>query len=485
MKAIWLLIPILIPILGGLATRFINKNDKLRKIVSFSIVLFTSIITIIFSFFISKDSFTLIPFTDSIRFSLKLDGLGKIFTWMISILWPLSTLYSFEYMENEERKNIYNSYYIMTFGIVLGIAFSSNLLTMYVFYEALTFITLPLIQHTMTKEAKRAGRYYLYFSLSGSSMALIGLIVLLVSSSSLEFTFGGIASAPLLEAYLLCFLGFGVKAALFPVCFWLPMAGCAPTPTTALLHAVAVVKAGAFAVMRITYYNFSYLLIKGSWVQELYICLASFTILYGSCMALKEQHFKRRLAYSTISNLSYIVLGTVLMSEFSFNASVLHILYHSITKILLFFACGFIIKNTSSHQLYVYELNGLGKKMPLLFILFTIGSLSLTGIPLFCGFVSKWNLCMACIEENTIFSYIGLTSLLISALLTAIYSLSISIRAFAYPSSNLNIEKFNNAKDANWKVVLILSVFAISTIIFGITSSPIINIISSLLGGVS
>jgi multicomponent Na+:H+ antiporter subunit D len=384
-------------------------------------------------------------------------------------------------MEDEERKEEYNMFYIMTFGVVLGIAFAGNLFTMFIFYEILTLITLPLIIHPLTKEAKKAGNYYLYFSLSGSVLALIGLIIITITAGNSDFILGGILNSKLSYAYLISFLGFGVKAAIFPFSFWLPMASAAPTPTTALLHAVAVVKAGVFAIMRITYYNFNYTLLQNTWVQYVVMMLSAFTIIFGSTVALKEQHFKRRLAYSTISNLSYILLGVTLFSKSGLIAAILHFIFHSITKICLFFACGAIIKNSSAH--YVFELNSLGKKMPLTFTFFTIASLSLTGIPLFAGFISKWYLINASITNGSVFAYIGSGSLILSALLTAIYTLSISLRGFLYPVNPKYEQIYQQAHEPNLIYLITIGVFALACVVFGIFSNSFIGMIENMFGG--
>lgn len=485
MSAYFLIIPIILPILFGLILKiFPIKNDKIRKISSFGVVLLTSIIMWVFLFTIKEDKAILIPFTDSIDFSLKLDGLGKIFAGMVAILWPVALCYSFVYMKHDGRKESYNRFYVMTYGVVLGLACSANLITLYFFYECLTFITLPLIIHYQTEEAKRAGRYYLYFSLSGSSLVLGGLVILAVTTGSTDFLMGGLLttnSTLLNVAYLLAFFGFGVKAALFPLCYWLPMAGAAPTPTTALLHAVAVVKAGAFAIMRVTYYNWNYELLHNSWAQAIALCFIAFTIVYGSTKALKEQHLKRRFAYSTISNLSYILLGVLLCSKVGLAAALVHFLYHSITKISIFFSCGAIIETNETH--YIYELNGMGKKAPIIFTIYTISGLSLIGVPLFAGFISKYYLLSASINEGTVFSYLGLAALIISAILTAIYVLSITVRAFVKEPIKGYEHFYEEAKEPEIGFLITCGIFAVLTVVFGIFSSPILQIIANMIGG--
>ena len=314
MNSVFLLIPILVCVLGAVLSTLIFKNDeKKNHIFIFFVVLLTSIITWVLLFTVEGDKFILIQFFQGLDISFKLDGLGKIFSGMVSILWPLATLYAFSYMEHAKKKSIYFMFYTLTYAIVLGISFSANMETLYLFYECLTLATLPLIIQPMTKQSKKAGRIYMYFSLAGSALAFVGLMFLLkFANGQTDFVKGGNLillegnKNALLFAYFVAFMGFGVKSAIFPLHIWLPLAGAAPTPTTALLHAVAVVKSGVFALMRLTYFSFCLELIQGEWVQTVTMAIAIFTIVYGSARALKETHFKRRLAYSTISNLSYI-----------------------------------------------------------------------------------------------------------------------------------------------------------------------------------
>lgn len=486
-----LLLPIVVCALGAILSLIVFKNnEKKNHIFIFFVVLLTSIITWVLLFTIKEgEKFIIIQFFEGLDISLKLDGLGKIFSGMVSILWPLAMLYAFSYMKHAAKKNIYFMFYTLTYAIVLGISFSANMETLYLFYECLTLATLPLIIQPMTKQSKKAGRIYMYFSLAGSAMAFMGLMFLLKYTKgtdlSTDFIMGGntfLNEGPesiLRFAYFIAFLGFGVKSAIFPLHIWLPLAGAAPTPTTALLHAVAVVKSGVFALMRLTYFAFPLELIKGEWVQTVTMCLAIFTIVYGSCKALKETHFKRRLAYSTISNLSYIIFGITLMNQIGLQAAVLHLLFHSISKITLFFSCGIVMHKADVN--YVYELDGLGKKMPITFICFFISALSLTGIPLFAGFISKFYLASAALSVNSVLAFIGIIALIISALLTAIYSLSVCFRAFINKPSEINKEAYEKAHDGDIKYSLPIIVFSVLCVVFGFCSSGLIELINSLL----
>jgi multicomponent Na+:H+ antiporter subunit D len=264
---------------------------------------------------------------------------------------------------------------------------------------------------------------------------------------------------------------------MFPFSSWLPQAGVAPTPVTALLHAVAVVKAGAFTVMRVTYYSFGTELLRGTWAQHLLQVLVIFTIVYGCSRALKETHLKRRLAWSTVSNLSYILFGATLMTPLGLVGALCHMVFHAVMKICSFFCAGAVIYKTERN--YVHELNGFGRKMPKVFIIFTISGLALMGVPGLCGFVSKWNLAKAAVDAATPFSYLGIAALLISALLTAIYMMSISVRAF-FPGKDFDYSKLEGVEDPNWMMMLPLVLFVIAMFVFGLHSAPVLSVIESV-----
>ncbi|MDE7231993.1 MAG: proton-conducting membrane transporter, partial [Lachnospiraceae bacterium] len=276
------------------------------------------------------------------------------------------------------------------------------------------------------------------------------------------------------------FMGFGVKAAVCPFNSWLPQAGVAPTPVTALLHAVAVVKAGAFAILRLTYYSFGTDFLKGTWAQDVVMAIVMFTIVYGCSRAVKETHLKRRLAYSTISNLSYILFGAVIMTPLGMAAALSHLVFHAIMKISSFFCAGAIMHQTDRH--YVHELDGLGYKMPCIFGIFTLSSLALMGVPGLAGFISKWNLASAAAESGNPLAYGGVACLLVSALLTAIYMLSIVVRAF-FPGKNFDYGTVAEIKDPNWKMLVPLFVFSAFIILFGVYSQPIVNFFTDVAMG--
>ncbi|MDO4345473.1 MAG: proton-conducting transporter membrane subunit [Eubacteriales bacterium] len=489
MSKYWILTAILLPILGGALTPLLpfKKREQMMIYVE-AVMLATSAIVIALIAHGKMSIFEVIYFVRGLSISFKIDGMTMVFAGLVSILWPLATLYAFEYMEHEGHEKIFFMFYSMTYGVTLGIAFASDMLSMYFFYELLTLVTVPLVMHTLTREAILASRKYLYYSLGGAAFALIGLVFLLSYGDTLEFTMGGVLDMAqvgdkknlLLTIYLLAFMGFGVKAAIWPLSSWLPQAGVAPTPVTALLHAVAVVKAGVFAIIRLTYYSFGCDFLRGTWVQAVVMGLAMFSIVYGCSRAVKETHIKRRLAYSTVSNLSYIIFGATIMTPLGLVGALCHLICHAFMKICSFLCAGAIMHQTGKS--YIYELNGMGRKMPVVFTCFTISAFGLMGVPGLAGFISKWNLAQAAVESGNVQAYFGIGCLLISALLTAIYMLSIVVRAF-FPGRDFDYGTLQGIKDPTWKMCLPLMLFAAAIVCLGLFSSPLVGFLQDIAAG--
>lgn len=474
-----IILVILIPIIAGALVPMLSFKKRWHMEVFLeSAVILNSILVWYLLLHHSDSTFLLAHFTGDLSICFKVDGMGMVFAGLVSALWPFATLYAFEYMTKEEHEKIFFLFYTMTYGITLGIALSANLLTMYFFYELLTLVTVPLVMHTLTREAILASRKYLYYSLGGAAFAFIGLIMIIIYGTTTDFILGGVLDLTkiggrtnvLLFVYVMAFLGFGVKAAVFPFNSWLPQAGVAPTPVTALLHAVAVVKSGAFAIIRLTYYSFGVDFLKGTWAQNTVMLMVMFTIVYGCSRAVKETHLKRRLAYSTISNLSYILFGVTIMTPLGLVGALTHLIFHAVIKICSFFCAGAIIHQTEKQ--YVHELDGMGYRMPCVFGIFTVSALALMGVPGLAGFISKWNLASAAVESGNPVAYFGIACLLISALLTAIYMLTIVVRAF-FPGKDFDDSSIKEFKDPNWKMLLPLFVFVFFIIAFGLYSQPL------------
>lgn len=495
MRFVLMLTVILLPFVGGILLQLLKfENKKYKQCYIFSYVFINTLLTYVLLAQGPTELIRIINFAgEKLNISLKIDGMSIVFAGLVSTLWPLATLYSFPYMEHEHNgrvhENIFYLFYTATYGVTLGIAMSGNMLTMYCFYELLTLVTVPLVMHTLTREAVLASRKYFYYSLGGAAFAFIGMIFLIVYGDSLAFMFGGVLNLEaiggkkdlLLLIYVLSFMGFGVKAAICPFNSWLPEAGVAPTPVTALLHAVAVVKSGAFAIMRLTYYSFGADFVRGTWAQYFLMCIVIFTIVYGCSMAVKETHIKRRLAYSTISNLSYILFGVLIMTPLGLVGALCHMVFHGVMKICSFFCAGAMI--TQAHANFVHELDGMAKKMPKIFGIFTVSAFALMGVPGLCGFVSKWNLAKAAMESGNPLALVGVGGLLISALLTAIYMLSIVIRAY-FPGNDFDYGKLHEEIcDPDWRMILPLILFVIAMFVIGVYSAPLVTFFTGVANG--
>ncbi len=428
----FLFVPMLFAILCGLfmfIRPFTDRTSRNKYV--FAVTCLTSVMVLGFALSGNEAYQVLIPLDDQLNVAFRVDGLSRVFCLIISILWPIAVLYSFEYMSLEHKENRFFAFYTITYGVVIGIAMAENYFTLYLFYELLTCVTLPIVMHEMDDKARFAGRRYIIYSMSGAALSFIAMI-LVMSHGSLSYTLGGAAAVTGMTAqmvFLLGFFGFGAKAAIVPLHAWLPTAGVAPTPVTALLHAVAVVNSGLFAILRLTYYCVGAEVLQGTLAQNIAMGFACFTIVYGSAMALRNRNLKRRLAYSTVSNLSYVLLGATLMNPAGMTAALMHMVQHSAIKITLFFVAGALLCATHHHRRNVDEYEGYAKKLPLLFIVFAIASLSLIGVPPFGGFTSKWAIAEAAAAAGTPMAYVGIAALCISAFLTGLYLVDVLIWA--------------------------------------------------------
>lgn len=490
MSRYWILAAILLPILGGAVGPLLPlKNRKQMMIYFETVTVLTSLIVWSVLMHGTTEVFHVIYFVENLSISFKIDGLTIVFAGLVSLLWPLATLYAFEYMEHEGHEKTFFMFYTITYGITLGIAFASDMLSMYFFYELLTLSTIPLVMHTLKREAILAVRKYIYYSLGGAAFALMGLVFLIVYGNTCEFVMGGVLNLDkigdktnlLLWIYFFAFMGFGVKAAIWPLSSWLPQAGVAPTPVTALLHAVAVVKAGVFAIIRLTYYSFGTEFLRGTWVQYAVMGFAMFTIVYGCSRAVKETHIKRRLAYSTVSNLSYIIFGVTIMTPLGLVGALCHLVCHAVMKICSFLCAGAFMHQTGKS--YIYEMDGVGRKMPVVFGCFTVAALGLMGVPGLAGFVSKWNLAAAAVDSGNVLAYLGIVCLLISALLTAIYMMTVVIRAF-FPKKDFDAAALEGVADPGWKMCVPLLIFAAGVIGLGFGSGSLVEFFEKIAAGI-
>ena len=375
---------------------------------------------------------TLFSFAPGADIALRVDGLGLSFALVASFLWIVTSIYSIGYMRglSEHSQTRFYAFFAIALFSAVGAAFAANLLTLYLFYEILSLSTYPLVTHHQDEEARISGRKYLGYIL-GTSVGLVlpAMIICYNIAGTLEFAQGGIFGADISRSaatvLLLMFLFGFAKAALIPLHGWLPAAMVAPTPVSALLHAVAVVKVGAFSIVRIVTGVFGYEVLASFHLGDVVALIASVTIILGSLIALSQDELKRRLAFSTVSQLAYIVLGVGLLTPYGTVGGVLHIVMHALGKITLFFCAGAIMVATGKK--YISQMDGLGKTMPLTMGAFLIGSLSIIGLPPCGGFISKWYLVLGTLQKQ---SLLFLAVILVSSFLNAVYFLPIVYRAF-------------------------------------------------------
>ena len=432
----------------------------------------------------------LVSFSESFSISLRIDGASMVYGGIVSVLWPLVTAYALDYMSHEGHENRFFSFWLMAYGVVLGIAYSEDFLSLYLFYELLTLATLPLVMHGMDEKARYAGRQYVVYSLSGASFAFIGMVFLLnYGVGHLNFTYGGVLDPSLIAGhentllivFVAAFFGFGVKAAIFPFYKWLPDASVAPTPVSALLHAVAVVKAGAFAIVRLIYFGFGADFLRGTWAQNVVMAATIVTIVYGSARALRTPHLKRRLAFSTVSNLSYILFSLTLMTPAGLLGGLTHMVYHAFVKITMFCCAGAIIHKSGRE--YVYELEDCGRVMPVTFATFSISSFALIGLPPLGGFAGKWMIAEGAVASGNPMAYVGIGALILSTLLTTLYLITIVARAY-FPVGQLDTAALDRIRDPGWSMKVPLILLTASGVLLALVSDGLIRFLALVSQGV-
>lgn len=430
------LVAVIIPVLGAILLLFVpEEKDNIRNPLAFVISLATALVVISVVQLVLQGNIVYINIVEilpGLDLSFRVDPLGALFSGAAAILWVFAVLYSTGYMAHEHNRRRYFVFYLLSLGITMGIAFAANLFTLYLFYELLTLATYPLVVHEGNKEAQSAGVRYMIYSFFGAGLVLYSLFITFGMVGTLSFAQGGIMAeaartAPMLltTVFVAYILGFGVKAAVMPLHSWLPSAMAAPTPVSALLHAVAVVKSGVYGILRVMYSVFGTETMMELNLGIIVAVLVSFTIVLSSIIAMRQDVLKRRLAYSTISQLGYITLGAGLLTMLGLTGGLLHIINHALLKITLFFCAGAII--TVTGKKYISELNGVGRRMPITMLAFTVGSIGMVGILPVNGFISKWYLMGGSLDAGMpIFVIILITS----ALLNAIYFFPIVTAAF-------------------------------------------------------
>ncbi|MGO4118843.1 monovalent cation/H+ antiporter subunit D family protein [Rhizobium ruizarguesonis] len=422
--------------LAALAVLLLNKRERLRDLVSplAAIAMFAIVVsmapTVLAGGTVELRLFEILP---GIDFAFRVDALGMVFATVSSLLWIVAAIYSVGYMRhlNEHAQTRFFACFASSLAAAAGGAFAANLFTLVIFYEVLSLVTYPLVYHHEDEEGWRGSRKYLVYLMGASKSALLAALALTYHiAGSLDFVAGGLlagsdASAALLTVVYFCYLFGFAKAAVMPMHAWLPAAMVAPTPVSALLHAVAVVKMGVFCVLRVVFHVFGTGLVGGLDLGIVTAYLASFTILMASVYALTRDDLKARLAYSTVSQLSYIVLGAVLLSPVAMVGGIIHIAAHAFSKITLFFCAGSIY--CASGKRNISDMAGVGRRLPWTMGAFFVASLSMIGVPPTAGFVSKWYLALGSVEAGEI---AFLIVLLVSSVLNAAYFLPVSYAAF-------------------------------------------------------
>ena len=482
MKVDQLILAILIlPVAGAVGIALSRRSPNLREGITLltAVLLFIGVVQLLEPVMGGAfPSLTLLAPLPGLPIAFRVEPLGMLFALIASGLWMVNSIYSIGYMRknNEKHQTRFYVCFALAIGSALAIAFAANLLTLFLFYEVLTLITYPLVTHAGSEKAKKGGRVYLGILMGTSVLFLLPAVIYTWHvAGTTDFRPGGILPADLAPgavSVLLALFMFGIgKAALMPFHRWLPAAMVAPTPVSALLHAVAVVKAGVFTVIKVIVYIFGLDILAGTtgWL----IALSGFTIVAASVLALNADNLKRRLAYSTVSQLSYVIMGAALLTPISVMGATLHLVVHAFGKITLFFAAGAIY--TATHKTEVSELNGIGRRMPWTMTAFTVAALSLIGIPPAAGFLSKWYILSSAVDGR---HYYVLAVLLVSTLLNAAYFLPIVHAAFFRQADARDAGHPHG--EAPWPMVLALTLTAAMTIVLFFFSDPLLQVASQL-----
>ncbi len=375
---------------------------------------------------------TRLPLLPNIDLVLHADALSLLFVALSTVLWLVTTIYAIGYLEDSPNRSRFFGFFSLCVSATTGIALAGNLVTFLIFYEALTLVTYPLVVHRGTEESHRAGRLYLAYTLGGGALFLVGVVWLKSMAGALDFTAAGVLASrtdlspdSLRWVFLLLITGLGVKAALVPLHGWLPVAMTAPAPVSALLHAVAVVKAGAFGIVRVVYDVYGFEFARSLGLTDFLAIAASMTILYGSIRALSQDGLKPRLAYSTVSQVSYIALGTAIAGPLATIGGIVHLVHQGVMKITLFFCVGNFAETLEVHK--ISEMNGIARRMPKTMIAFTVAALGMIGVPPVAGFISKWYLGVGAVDAG---EHWVLFVLMASGALNAAYFLPTLYRAW-------------------------------------------------------
>ena len=485
-----LMLSILIPILWGVLLLLLPEFKNRKTLIAVTLVGLIVAAALGLVTAIRGAELLLFSLGKNLNLYFRVDNLGRLFAVVVILVWTLAGIYAFEYMKHETKEKRYFGFYVMVFGVLHGLVFSGNMVTFYLFYELMTLLSVPLILHNRSREAIMGGLKYLFYSLFGAYMVLFGLFFLNKYAVTLNFLPGGaldLAAVAGHETLLLVvsfamIIGFSVKAGMFPLHAWLPTAHpVAPAPASAVMSGI-IVKMGVLGMIRVVYYLVGADFIRGTWVQTTWMILSLITVFMGSMLAYREKVMKKRLAYSTVSQASYILFGLALLQPQAMMGSLLHVVFHAVIKSCLFLSAGAIIYKTGKTR--VEDLRGIGKEMPATIWCYTLASAALIGIPPASGFISKWYLATGALESGLgVFSWLGPVVLLTSALLTAGYLLPITVNGFL-PGAEFDAEKLQKKEPKLTMLVplLILGVLAVLMGVFpGVLTGFLSEIISTVL----
>ncbi len=483
-----LLIALLIPLIGTLGVMFKGDNENIREGISSvsSILLLLVVGSMIPAVLQGKTlvfhMFTILP---GVSVTLRADSMSMIFAIVASSLWTIAVFYSMGYMRGlkEHAQTRFNACFALSIFGAIGVAFSDNLFTMYLFYEIVSVCTYPLVAHHQDEEGYNGARkYIIYLTTTAKAFLLPAMILIYVLTGTLDFASNihdgvfpeGVSGALVIMLYIFCIFGFA-KNGVMPFHHWLPGAMVAPTPVSALLHAVAVVKVGVFCTTRVMLYTFGTDTMHALNLGIPTAYFVGFTVVVASIIALSKDNLKARLAYSTVSQLSYIILGVALLTDPGIQGGLIHIVNHAFSKITLFFCAGAIYVVT--HKKYISELDGLGKTMPFTFGAFAIASLSMIGAPPVAGFITKWNLLIGSVEAHQL----GILLILIaSTLLNAAYFAPITYRAF-FGKRPVG-EPFTGIKEAPLSMLIPILIACTISVLIGIFPDFMLQFVKAVTG---
>ena len=439
--------------------------------------------------FAGETDLLLFSFGKNLDLYFHVDAMGRLFAVVVNVAWLLSGIYAFEYMKHEQEETRFFGFYLLVHGTLNGLVFAGGMVTYYLFYELMTLLSVPLILHNRSKEAIKGGLKYLFYSLFGAYMVLFGIFFLNRFADSLNFLPGGtlnLAAVAGNEKLMLVvafsmIIGFSVKAGMFPLHAWLPTAHpVAPAPASAVMSGL-IVKMGILGMIRSVYYLVGADFIRGTWVQTVWLSLSLLTVFMGSMLAYREKIMKKRLAYSTVSQASYILFGLALLQPQGMTGALLHVVFHAVIKSCLFLSAGAIIYKT--HKTRVEDLRGIGKEMPLTIWCYTFAAAALIGIPPASGFISKWYLATGALASGLeVFSWLGPVVLLTSALLTAGYLLPITVNGFL-PGADYDYSALEK-KEPNKTMLIPLMIFAVLAVLLGMFPNLLTEYLSQIAAAV-